>query len=44
MYAGKSTPVLEMSTAAIMTLMMEAVSPPETSVNFYQPTWHDIPK
>jgi hypothetical protein len=29
---------------AIIALMMEAVSTSETSVNFYQATWHNIPE
>jgi hypothetical protein len=32
------------ATSIIITLMMEAVSTSETSVNFYEITWQNIPE
>jgi hypothetical protein len=40
----KSTDVLEVLTASIIALMMEAVRTSETSVSFYQTTLHNIPE
>jgi hypothetical protein len=38
------TDISEVLTASIITLMMEAVSTSEMSVNFYKTTWRNIPE
>jgi hypothetical protein len=40
----KFTSVSEVLAASIIALIMEAASTSETSVNFYQTTWHNIPE
>jgi hypothetical protein len=36
--------VFAASIIRVIALMMVAASTPETSVNFYQTTWHNIPE